>query len=358
MKILQVGTALTEWGGIERYIAYLTEGLNGRSHHVTVLCPEGSPLDQRVSTPKEHLLLKRKFGLDQLPSFIRFFRGNRFDLVNVHHSRDYLIPPLAARLTKQPNLVMTRHVAFGWGPVRRRQNLALFDHIIGVSHTVKRVLEETGIPSSRVSAAYAGIPEPCLSASREKVRTQLGIGEEQFALGYFGRLVPEKGVDVLIRAARRTPQIQVNLFGKGPKRPQLEELAHSLGAKNVFFRGSVEDVANAMNAMDATVMPSLWEEAFGYAVVEAYAVGKPVIASRTGGLAEIIRDGETGLLFETGNADELGCCVAKLFDDRAYLQKLGAAAQQWQRAEFTVENMAERIEGIYRAVLEGVRARR
>src|SRR5947208_441728 len=105
MKILEVASSLREWGGIERYVLYLTQGLTERGHQVEVTCTPGSPLAQRLQSPHHRLALRGKHSLVALGRYVRLLRAGKFDLLHVHFSPDFLMPAYAARLTGRAKVV-------------------------------------------------------------------------------------------------------------------------------------------------------------------------------------------------------------------------------------------------------------
>jgi glycosyltransferase involved in cell wall biosynthesis len=344
LKILQVASSLHDWGGIERYVLYLTEGLRARGHEVTVACPPGSPLDRRLETGKVALSLAGKLDVRALAAYLRLFRGQRFDVVHAHFSPDFTLPGLAAKATRQPYTVLTRHVSLRWRPAKARRYLRWWDHIIPVSESVQRRLIESGVPAERMTVAKAGLPDPLRSIDAAEARARLGI--EGFAVGSFSRLVADKGVDRLVTAARTTDGFVAHVFGDGPERGTLETLA--AGSPRVRFHGRIEDVSAAMAAMDAVVVPSVWEEAFPYAALEALAMAKPVVAARIGGIPEIVEDGVHGRLYD-GTSEALAQALAALRQDD--LGAMGERGRRRYEAEFTLSAMAERIEAVYRRAI-------
>lgn len=340
LNIAQIGSSLFDWGGIERYLLYLCDGLAGREHPVTAFVPTGSPLSTRLLSPQVPIALRRQFGFGRLPAFVRAFRDGGFDLAHVHFSPDFVVPTLAARLAKVPRIVMSRHVALPWSEAKVRRYLRLVDHIVPVSDAVRRVLAASGVPEARMSLALAGTPALVTSRGRSDVRAELGLGD-QLAVGSFGRLVKEKGVDVLLMAARRAPEVSFHIFGSGPDEATLKALA----PENVRFHGFVEGVADRMAAMDLVAIPSVWEEAFPYAALEALSLGVPVVASRVGGMPELVQDGVTGWLVPPRDPEALAERLRTL--DAVQIREAGPAAKALHRAEFTVERFAERMEGVY-----------
>ncbi|MFQ3588160.1 MAG: glycosyltransferase family 4 protein [Fimbriimonadaceae bacterium] len=344
MRVLQIGSSLHDWGGIERYVAYLTEGLISRGHEVAVVCPPGSPLDRRLPGPKFRLALNGKYRFDRLPALFRLMRQTRWDVVHAHFSPDYLVPALAARLARAPLVVMTRHVAIPWRSAKARQYGKLFHGFIAVSDAVGAKLIQSGVPAERVRVAKAGVPGLAPKRGREAVRSEMGIGEEVFAVGFFGRLVADKGIATLIEAARRVDpaKVQFQVFGDGPL------VAAVRGAEGaITARGFVPDVADAMAAMDAVAIPSVWEEAFPYSALEAMSLGRPIVASDIGGLPELVAEGRTGRLVPPGDAAALAEVCTELAQDRSLAKTMGLEARARHDREFRVEHMAERIESAY-----------
>jgi glycosyltransferase involved in cell wall biosynthesis len=344
MKVLQVGSSLFDWGGIERYVLYLTEGLRERGHQVEVTCPPGSPLDKRISEGKRLLALHGQFRPSTVVPYLRLLRRNRYDVVHIHFSPDFIIPAWAARVTRQPLVVMTRHLALTWSRSKVKRYTKLFDHIIGVSEATRSKLLASGIPADFVSVAKAGCPALEPASVRDESRSALGIGEDAFAIGSFGRLVKEKGVDLLASASSQLPEgVEVHLFGDGPLRADLERVQ---GPK-LRVHGFTAAVADAMNAMDVVAVPSVWEEAFPYSVLEAMSLGKPVIASRVGGLPEMVDENVTGFLFDKGDSQGLISSIEALASDPARLASMSVAAKDRHAFAYTVAHMAERIEAVY-----------
>lgn len=287
--------------------------------------------------------VRRKFDFPALSAYLRLFRSERFDVVHGHFSPDFTVPAYAAKLTKQPLTVMTRHVAKRWRSAKAKSYMRLWDHIIPVSHAVERRLLEAGIPASRMTVAKAGLPPPSPTKSREAARADLGIAPGVLAIGSFGRLVEDKGIQVLIESM---PSVagEAFIFGHGPYEAALKACA----GDRVRFMGQVSDVADAMLAMDVVAIPSTWEEPFPYAALEAMALSRPIVASNIGGLPEMVEEGVNGRLFEAGNAGSLAA-VLRDWDPDAF-EAMGARGQARYEREFTISHMTDRIERVYRNV--------
>jgi glycosyltransferase involved in cell wall biosynthesis len=170
-------------------------------------------------------------------------------------------------------------------------------------------------------------------------------------LGAAGRFVPQKGFDVLLTALAELPQASLLLVGDGPERPRLERLLDELGLRDrVELTGWRDDASRLLAAVDAVVVPSR-AEPFGLVALEAMGAGVPVVASDVDGLAEVVIDGETGLLVPPDDPRRLAEAIARVLVDRELGRTLGARGREVARTTFSRERMTASYEDLYRAVL-------
>lgn len=212
------------------------------------------------------------------------------------------------------------------------------DLIVAPSRFVQALLVEYGLDAAKV----AHVPH-FVDASSWTPRH-----EGAYAL-YVGRLSEEKGVDVLIRAAAKRKDIPLRVVGTGPAEAALRTLAKELGAANVAFAGhrTGDELRKEYLGARFVVVPSVWYEVFGLIVLEAYASGKPVVVSQIGGLAELVREGETGLAASAGDVDDLAEKVAALWDSPLLCAEMGRAGRAWIERDFTPELHYERLVEVY-----------
>jgi glycosyltransferase involved in cell wall biosynthesis len=172
-------------------------------------------------------------------------------------------------------------------------------------------------------------------------------------VAYVGRLADGKGVGTLMRAARQVPGTRFVLVGDGPLLGSLREQAAELGADNVEFVGRAprDDLKDLLGGAMFVVAPSECYETFGLSIIESFALGKPVVASRIGAFPEIVDDGRTGLLFEPGNADELAERITRLSRDAAAREEMGREARSVVEAKFAPQSHYVALEEVYRAAL-------
>ena len=347
-KILEVATSLREWGSIERYVVWLAEGLRGRGWETLLLAAPGTPVAVRAKVPVAERRLRGRNDWFAFPALRSLFRATRPEIVHLHFSPDYLVPALAAR-AEGCRVVATRHLAL---PYARRKVLALsrrIDRWIGVSEAVRRVLVESGFPADRVHAVLSGVPALVPTFPRTEARRRLGLGESECAVGFFGRLVEEKGLGHAIRAAHPGVPWTLHVFGDGPLRRRLEAEAQG---RPVVFHGRTEAVADALQAMDVVAIPSVWEEAFPFSALEAMSLGKPIVASKVGGIPEAVEDGRTGLLVPKADAEGLREALNAIGRDAERRREMGACGLEKYRASFTLDAMIERYDALFSSWVE------
>jgi glycosyltransferase involved in cell wall biosynthesis len=168
---------------------------------------------------------------------------------------------------------------------------------------------------------------------------------------FVGRLSVEKGIAVLARAAALMPAAQLRIAGEGPDEALLE------GLSEVRRLGSLrsESVRQEMNNAIALIMPSIWYENFPRTIVEAFACSSPVIASRIGALADLVKDGETGLLFEPGNSDDLADKMRWALAHPEQMAAMGQNARAHYESHYTAERNYEQLIRIYRDAIDEVK---
>jgi glycosyltransferase involved in cell wall biosynthesis len=230
--------------------------------------------------------------------------------------------------------------------------------VIGPSDAVMSPLLDAGIDRAKVETVYNGINLAAFDrdrVDRRRLRAELGLTETQPAIGLFGQMLPRKGHATLIDAApavlRAHPEAKFFFVGALENPQYQEELRRMLlerGQASAFtFTGWRNDVPALMASMDVIVVPTLTPEPAALSLMEAMALQRPLIASRTGGTAELVVDGETGLLFEPGDAATLARLVTTLLADRALAIRLGAAGRARMESCFSLDRHLARVEHLY-----------
>jgi glycosyltransferase involved in cell wall biosynthesis len=191
-----------------------------------------------------------------------------------------------------------------------------------------------------------------------KFPLETGFGD--YAL-FFGRLIEEKGVDVLIEAARLAPSVQVKIVGDGPDERALKAQAGESGLTNVDFVGPLwgAELDSLLSKARFVVVPSVWHENYPYVINQSFAFGKPVIASDRGGMPELVEHAKTGLVYDAVDPAALAEAMQSMWDDPDRTVAMGRAAKEYSDAEFNDERFLQTLLGIYGEVLDaGVGARR
>ena len=187
---------------------------------------------------------------------------------------------------------------------------------------------------------------------RDAVRCRLGIPQDALVVGSVGRIVPLKDFATLLKAANllatEVPNLHVLLVGSGPELPALREYAASCPqlAGRVFFPGAVDQVADLLNTMDVFVLPTLIE-GMSNTLLEALAVGLPVVATRVGGNPEIVEEGLCGYLFSPQDVPGLASFLRTLLRDSRLRAEFGRAARETALRNFSLEAMAQRYRDLY-----------
>lgn len=176
---------------------------------------------------------------------------------------------------------------------------------------------------------------------------------EEDSFVYFGRLTPEKGLATLIAAMEGVPAT-CRIIGDGPIGGELRRMAAERGLGNVVFTGHLafEHLAESVHRACAVVLPSEWHENSPRSVLEAFALGKPVIGARSGGIPELVRDGDTGLTFRPGDVTELRDALLSLLSHRARVAVMGANARRLVEREHSPEAHYERLMALCGSVME------
>jgi glycosyltransferase involved in cell wall biosynthesis len=213
-------------------------------------------------------------------------------------------------------------------------------HVVVPSAYLRELALGWGVPPERATVLPNPSPPLPELRPRDELRRELGMSGP--TLAFAGRLTAQKSLDVGIEAARRAGAALV-VAGAGPDRAALERLGHAR------FLGPLprERVLELFSAADASLLSSAWEN-FPHTLVEALAVGTPVIATRSGGVAEVVRDGENGLIVEPGDVDALTAAIRRFFGDDELAARLrGSAASSV--AEYDAERVYSRLEAILEA---------
>lgn len=349
------------WGGGEVQATILMRGLKSLPglSQIVVAQPDSALIARARAEAFDVYPLRMKSHLDLAAAWrLRRLLGHVAPpvLVHAHDGRAAALVALAD-IDRRVATVATRHLdlALGRGAGVRFRLVRAFDRIVAPWPAVHARLAEAGVPESRIADIPAALDTDRLTPrrARELTRCELGAGDDPVILTV-GSLVPLKGFDTLLEAvAGLTPPPHLWIAGNGPEGHTLTRLAHALGiGDRVQFLGRRDNVADLMVAADVVALPSR-REAGGLVAIEAMALGRPVVASRVGGLALAVEDGVNGVLVPPDDPDALAAALVALLRDGALRERLGAAARRQAAAEDrSPAPFAERHAALYRAVIE------
>jgi glycosyltransferase involved in cell wall biosynthesis len=222
-------------------------------------------------------------------------------------------------------------------------------HVFTPSVYLRDLVVSWGLPAARVSVLPNPAPRVPHLRSRDELREELGLSSA--TLVFAGRLSAQKSLEVALDAVAANEGVRLLIAGDGDQRGPLERRATEFGLSGrVAFLGpqSRERVLELFRAADAAILSSRWEN-FPHMVVEALAVGTPVLATATGGVAEVVRDGENGLLVPSGEPEALAAAVERFFAEPDLRARLAAAAAPSVR-EYAADAVYARVEDVLAAV--------
>jgi glycosyltransferase involved in cell wall biosynthesis len=308
-----------------------------------------------------------RFPFWLIPQIARQLRKGEFDLLHTHGYKADLLGAIAAYLAKIPTVATIHGHTDAFPAVRVYRHLDLlmlrrFPKVIAVSDYLRQELIADGLAPHRVVTVHNAIdPDVFVSAvctDRRKVRAELGIEPNASVVLTVGRLNPEKGHRYLLEstrlAFRHISNLRVLVVGEGPLRERLEAMACSLHLDAVVsFLDWRDDVASLMAASDLFVLPST-RESFGLVILEALALGIPVIATRVGGVPEIIRTDETGILVEPRDAEALATAMIWALTNPAQAGQRARRGQAMVRQCFSVEAMVKATSCVYHEVMSSL----
>lgn len=245
------------------------------------------------------------------------------------------------------------------------KNLALphFERVITVSQNMKGKILQGRTREARIRVIHTGLDLAAFEGGqpREAVRREFGFGEDDVVAGTVSRLFAEKGHDVLLEAAHqlrdRCPNLRLLIVGTGDQRETLERQAERLGIRGrVVFTGFYEDLPGALRAMDFFAQPSVLEEGFPTAILEAEVMGLPIVASDIGGTHETIDVGKTGLLVPPHDAAALAGAIESLVNDAGRRHAMAAEARPFIERSFTLNDMVGQVADTYDEAVAEYRA--
>jgi glycosyltransferase involved in cell wall biosynthesis len=379
-------------GGPALHVAYLTAGLRPRGYETTLVAGSLARGEDSMAFVADGLGVE-VVRIDELGREIsplrdlvatirlaRLIRRVRPQILHTHTAKAGTVGRVAALLagSRRPPIVVHTfhgHVLRGYfGRLRslffrllERWLAARTTALVAVSPQVRDDLVALGVaPRERFVVIRLGIElEERVAAEqngRAESRRYLGIPDGKFAVGWIGRMTAVKRTDDVLVAFKQLRQRGVDatlcLVGDGPDRAQLERRAHELGVvRDTLFLGYQEDVGPFYAAFDALVLPS-GNEGTPVSAIEALAAGRPFVATRVGGVPDVVRDGEDGFLVEAGDTEELAERLGRLARDPQLRERMGEHGRKRVLPRYAVERLVDDVDRLYRTLLSEAGVRR
>lgn len=343
------------WGGAERSVALLLQGLQQRGHRVLLLCNDTVVADpaRALGIPAELLPLGGDASLHHAARLARRLRRLRPDVLLAGMFKKVWLAGLAGRMAGVPRIVVRVGLETDV-PRNLKYRVAfrrLVDHVVLVADRLRPAYAALpGYGPGRLSVIPNGVHPPARRAYPGAVRLSLGIPLDGACVGTVARLVAQKRVDRLLDAVARLPaDVHCIVAGEGPLRGALAARAEALGiARRVHFLGHRADVADVLGALDVFVMTSD-REGMSSAMLEAMAAEVPVVSTRVSGTAETLRPGAAGVapgLAVAFDAAAVAAGVRALLQDAALRRAMGAAGERRAREEFSFPRVLDSWERV------------
>ncbi|UCD63463.1 MAG: glycosyltransferase family 4 protein [Candidatus Zixiibacteriota bacterium] len=362
------------WAGaeIQAYILLRTLSAEPDLCLSTVVLNEGTLAEKlRESGIEVTVVDESRNGFFRILSAVaNHLKGRQIDIIHSHRRKENVLAGLLKGKGISRHLVQTVHGSrepfMGikrvkeavYAVINMHYTRGSFDRVLPVSYDIERTLAGK-VERSQLRTVHNSVDLNELRTSRSaaEVRKEFGMAEDRPILGTAGRMVPIKGFDVFLKAAAvihgQRPDVNFLLAGDGPLMTQLKRMAESMNIhRQVRFPGFRDDLPDIINALDLFVVSS-HHEGIPTVVLEAMALGRPVVATNVGGMPEIIEHETSGLLVSPGDSEGLARACLRIMDDSALREKLAAAARQRVTEEFSATQQAGRVAEVYRELAGG-----
>ncbi|QWT46762.1 glycosyltransferase family 4 protein [Azospira inquinata] len=344
------------WGGQEHRIVTEMVGMAGRGHRVTLATRPQAIIGKKARAagiPVLELPFRHKLDLRSIRALVRFIRQEGVQVVNTHSGVDSWVGGLAARWARV-GLVRTRHLNLPLHPSWHNFIHYLPQRIVACGEVMRRdLIARDGFPPEKVVSIPTGVDfgKFVPSRPRQEMRQTLQVPERAFLVLMVGVVRRIKRHEVALEAFakfhRSHPNSLFLIVGDGPRLDDIKALARASGlASQVRFLGYRADIPDLMGAADCLLLTSA-SEGVPQAVTQALGCGLPVVATAVGGVPELVRDGETGLLVAPENSEATAAALGRIADDPSLAQHLAVGGKRHAHGYFSLEAMLDGTEAMY-----------
>ena len=356
MKIVQLDSQIS-WRGGEQQVLYLSQALQAHGYENVTICPTHSALYQRTTEaglPTYGLQVRHELDLLAAWKLGQYLRHHDVNILHMHAPHAHTIGLLACTLAPRVRQVVSRRVDFA--PIRNlfsrwKYNRPQIQYLT-VSDAVRQVMINSGLAATRIRTVHSGIDLQRFTDVPEAIPL---FPPGTRVIGTVGHLAGHKGhrhlLDAMALILEDDPSVRVAIVGTGALREDLEAQAASLGlTHHVCFTGFRHDILSLIRGFEIFVFPSNLE-GLGTSVLDAMALAKPVVATRAGGIPEMVQDGVTGLLVPPGDPVALSRAILQLLKQPELGVEFGEAGQRRVATCFTAERMARQTMQAYEQLM-------
>ncbi len=354
-------------GGAENSLYQLVTHLNRKKFSPVVysLTGEGKIAEKLRGKGIEVSCLgaRNKFDITVFFKLIKLLRNKKPHILHTYLFHANFVGRIAGWISCIPIIISAVRVAEEERPHHLYLDMLtqwMVDKEVCVSKEVEKFMRtKAKISSSKLMTVYNGIDLSCFHSlqdeEKNKKREELSISKFNSVLGTIARLTTQKGLAYLLKAfqliLKSSPDCCLLIVGKGPQKQKLEKLSEELGiTSSVKFLGFREDAIGIINTMDVFILPSLWE-GMPNVILEAYALGKPVVATRVGGAEEIIKHGDTGFLVPPRDCKSLARSIKLLLENSKIREEFGTKGKELVNNNFSLDRMVKDTEKLYEELI-------
>lgn len=349
IRVLHIEAGKHLYGGAQQ-VVYLCQGLQSYPVDNVLLCPVESEiaLAARDVALVDPIPMRGDLDLGLISRISQKIRHYRPHIVHVHSRRGAdLFAALAAQFCGVAAVCSRRvdnkeHALFARWKYRKYRN------VVCISEGIANVVRATGYPSERITTIHSAVDTNLFTpeADASWFRSEFNIQPEELVIANFAQMIERKGqaalIDAFYRLRNRFPHTRLLLFGKGPRLPAYQQQVARLGLQErVQFPGFRKDMWRIIPAVDLVVHPAT-TEGLGVALLQSAACRRPVVATRAGGIPEIVRHQQNGLLTEVGDQTGLNDAMQQLLSDAELRKTMGHNGRIIAERDFSIATMAKR----------------
>ena len=348
------------WTGQTKRTLLIVGSLDRKSFEPIAICQPGSVLAKKLRELNISVSEVRMDGIRQFPAILkvrRILKYNKIDIVDTHGYRDHIISVFLARLARTKVILRTKHnaVPLKSGLFSRFVYNTITTRVIAISEHIRKVLIGSGMRPENVTTIHSSVDVEKFSP-REKspaILQEFGLTEQTQVVGMVARIHQNKGFNYLLDAIPSIVKTGLDskflIIGKG--RDKLIDRLKELNIEpNVIAPGFREDVPEVLSVVDVFVLPSL-REGLGTAILEAMAMGKPIISTRVGGIPEAVRHEVNGLLVPPADTPALAAAIKELLAEEEKRLTMGRQSRKIAEQRFSHTNMVSEMQSLFRQVL-------